>query len=257
MPRPARRTSTPRFDAQASLDSPGANRLLAYPAGAVIYAQGDVAERVLYLRAGHVKLAVVSSRGKEAIVGMIGAGEFFGEGCLAGQRRRMGSAVARDDVTLMAIPCRMMRALLHEHRAMSDLFIAKILARNIRIEEDLVDQLFNNSEKRLARTLLRLASYGQGEMPALVVPAISQETLAEIVGTTRSRINVFMQRFRKLGFIEGGKGIRVNPSLLSVVLGDPHVEAGRPHPATARTVNTRQGAAGSGPVRRTSGRTGR
>jgi CRP-like cAMP-binding protein len=132
----------------------------------------------------------------------------------------MGSAIARDRVTVLAIPRRAMRDLLHEQHAMSDLFIGKILARSIRVEEDLVDQLFNSSEKRLARTLLRLASYGQAEAPAVVVPEISQETLAEIVGTTRSRVNVFMQRFRKLGFVEGRKGIRVNPSLLSVVLGD-------------------------------------
>jgi CRP/FNR family transcriptional regulator, cyclic AMP receptor protein len=222
MARSARRAPARRFDAQAFLDSAvAAPRVLSYAAGAVIYAQGDLADRVFYLRAGHVKLSVVSRRGKEAVVGMLGVGEFFGEGCLAGQRRRMGSAIARDDVTLLAIACRAMRTLLHEQHAMSDLFIAKILARNIRVEEDLVDQLFNNSEKRLARTLLRLACYGQAAGPALVVPAISQETLADIVGTTRSRVNVFMQRFRKLGFIEGRKGIRVNPSLLSVVLGDP------------------------------------
>ena len=212
---------------------------------------------VFYLRAGHVKLSVVSSRGKEAIVGMIGAGEFFGEGCLAGQRRRMGSAVARDDVTLMAIPCRAMRTLLHEQQAMSDLFIAKILARNIRVEEDLVDQLFNNSEKRLARTLLRLACYGQVEAPTLVVPAISQETLAEIVGTTRSRVNVFMQRFRKLGFIEGRKGIRVNPSFAQRRARRSPGRVRRPRPAMGRTVSTHPEAAGSGPVRRTFGRTGR
>ena len=222
MARPARRTQATRFDAQAFLDSAGTvSRVRTYPQGAVIYAQGDPADRVFYLQAGHVKLAVVSSRGKEAIVGMLGPGEFFGEGCLAGQRRRMGSAVARDRVTVMAISRRSMQTLLHEQHGMSDLFIGKILTRNIRVEEDLVDQLFNSSEKRLARTLLRLASYGQAEAPALVVPAVSQETLAEIVGTTRSRVNVFMQRFRKLGFIEDGKGLRVNPSLLSVVLGAP------------------------------------
>jgi CRP-like cAMP-binding protein len=216
----ARRAVTTRFDAQAFLASAGAaRRVVTYPPGAVIYSQGDAADRVFYLQTGHVKLAVVSSRGKEAVVGMLGPGEFFGEGCLAGQRRRMGSATARDRVTVLAIPRRVMRDLLHEQHAMSDLFIGKILARNIRVEEDLVDQLFNSSEKRLARTLLRLASYGQAEAPAVVVPEISQETLAEIVGTTRSRVNVFMQRFRKLGFIEGRKGIRVNPSLLSVVLG--------------------------------------
>lgn len=220
MARPARRSPTPRFDAQAFLDSAGtASRVRRYLPGAVIYAQGDAAERVFYLQAGHVKLAVVSSRGKEAIVGMLGPGAFFGEGCLAGQRRRMGSAIARDRVTVMAIPKRAMQTLLHEQQAMSDLFIAKILARSIQVEEDLVDQLFNSSEKRLARTLLRLASYGHAEAPTMVVPAISQETLAEIVGTTRSRVNVFLQRFRRLGFIEGRKNLRLNPSLLSVVVG--------------------------------------
>ena len=221
MARPARRGSTTRFDAQAFLDSSGAAaRVFTYAPGTVVYAQGDLAERVFYLRAGQVKLTVVSSRGKEAIVGMLDAGEFFGEGCLAGQPRRMGSAIARGRVTVMAIPCRAMRRLLHEQHAMSDLFIAKMLARSIRVEEDLVDQLFNSSEKRLARVLLRLACDGQSESPTRVLPAISQETLAEIVGTTRSRVNVFMQRFRKLGFIEGRKGIRVNPSLLSMVLGE-------------------------------------
>lgn len=222
MTRPARRGSTARFDAQAFLDRSGAPaRVRTWPPEAVIYAQGAPAECVFYIRAGHVKLAVVSSRGKEAIVGMLGPGEFFGEGCLAGQRRRMGSAIARDRVTVTAIPCQAMRTLLHEQHGMSDLFIGKILARSIQVEEDLLDQLFNSSEKRLARTLLRLASYSQAGAATVVLPTISQETLAEIVGTTRSRVNVFMQRFRKLGFIEGRKGIRVNPSLLNVVLGDP------------------------------------
>jgi CRP/FNR family cyclic AMP-dependent transcriptional regulator len=217
----SRGVGQPAFDATAFLDSAGAwSRTITYPNGTVIYSQGDPADRVFYLRSGHVKLVVVSTRGKEAIVGMLGPGEFFGEGCLAGQRRRMGSAITRDRVTVSAIRRRAMHALLEQPR-MSDLFIAKILARSIRVEEDLVDQLFNSGEKRLARTLLRLASYGQMDAPATVVPAVSQETLAEIVGTTRSRVNVFMQRFRKLGFIEGRKALRVNPSLLSVVLGDP------------------------------------
>ena len=221
MPSPARRRSA-TFDAAAFLESVGSwSRTVAYAKSAVIYAQGDRADRVFYLRSGHVKLVVVSSRGKEAIVGMLSPGEFFGEGCLAGQRRRVGSAITRDRVIVSAIPRRTMQALLHERPGMSDFFISKILARNIRVEEDLVDQLFNSSEKRLARTLLRLASYGQIDAPATVVPAISQETLAEIVGTTRSRVNVFMQRFRKLGFIEGQKALRVNPSLVNVLLGDP------------------------------------
>lgn len=221
MPRPARPASPPRFDAQAFLDSSGTSRrVLAFARGAVIYAQGDPADHVFYLQTGQVKLTVVSSGGKEAIVGMLGPGEFFGESSLAGQRRRMGSAVARTRLTVTAIPRRAMQRLLHEQRGMSDLFISKILARNIRFEEDLVDQLFNSSEKRLARTLLRLAAYGQAGAPATVVPPVSQETLAEIVGTTRSRVNVFMQRFRKLGLIEGRKALRVKPALLGVVLGE-------------------------------------
>jgi CRP/FNR family transcriptional regulator, cyclic AMP receptor protein len=221
MPRSQRRRIHAAFDAQSFLDSAGASRRpLTFQRGAAIYSQGEAADRVFYLLSGHVKLSVVSKRGKEAIVGMLGPGEFFGEGCLAGQRRRVGSAIARDRVSVTAIARRTMQRLLHEQHAMSDLFIAKILARSMRVEEDLADQLFNSSEKRLARALLRLASYGQLEAATTVVPAVSQETLAEIVGTTRSRVNVFMQRFRRLGFIEGRKGLRVNPSLLTVVLGE-------------------------------------
>lgn len=215
----SRRTKSPRFNAQAFLDSAGAaSTVVTFAKGAVIYAQGDSADTVLYLRKGHVKLSIVSRDGKEAVIGMLGAGEFFGEGCLAGQRVRMGTATARNGATVMVIPKASMQALLHNQPGMSDLFIAKMLARNIRIEEDLVDQLFNTSEKRLARALLRLACYGQPDAPSTVVPAVSQETLAEIVGTTRSRVNVFMKKFRALGFIDDTHGLRVNPSLLSVVL---------------------------------------
>ncbi|MGE0463549.1 MAG: Crp/Fnr family transcriptional regulator [Vicinamibacterales bacterium] len=215
----ARRAQSPRFNAEAFLDSAGvASTAVTFPKGAVIYAQGDPADSVMYLRKGHVKLSVVSREGKEAVIGMLGPGEFFGEGCLAGQRLRMGTATARNRATVMIIPRRTMQALLHDQAGMSDLFIAKVLARNIRIEEDLVDQLFNTSEKRLARALLRLAYYGQPDASGTVVPAISQETLAEIVGTTRSRVNVFMKKFRALGFIDDAHGLRVNPSLLSVVL---------------------------------------
>jgi CRP/FNR family transcriptional regulator, cyclic AMP receptor protein len=221
MARSRRRASSPRFNAQTFLESAGAtSTVVTYRRGAVIYSQGDPAESVMYLRKGNVKLSVVSSAGKEAVVGMLGPGEFFGEGCLAGQRLRMGAAVARNGATVMTIPKRTMQALLHDQPAMSDLFIGKMLARNIRIEEDLVDQLFNTSERRLARTLLRLASYSQLDAPATVMPAVSQETLAEIVGTTRSRVNVFMKKFRELGFIDDTHGLRVNPSLLSVVLRD-------------------------------------
>jgi len=221
MARPRRRPDASRFSAQAFLDAPGApSSVASYRKGAVIYAQGDPADSVFYLKKGNVKLSVVSGSGKEAIIGMLGPGEFFGEGCLAGQPRRMGSATARNSATITVIPRRIMQALLHEQPAMSDLFISKMLARNIRIEEDLVDQLFNSSEKRLARTLVRLAYYGQPDAPAIVVPAVSQETLAEIVGTTRSRVNVFMKRFRALGFIDDTHGLRVNPSLLGVILRD-------------------------------------
>ncbi|MDH4064030.1 MAG: Crp/Fnr family transcriptional regulator [Acidobacteriota bacterium] len=221
MARSARRTASTRFNVQAFLNSTdGVGRVTAYPKDAVIYAQGAPADSVMYLQKGNIKLSVVSSAGKEAVIGMLGPREFFGEGCLAGQPRRMGTATARSAATVVVIGKRTMRRLLHEHHALSDVFIAKVLARNIRIEEDLIDQLFNRSEKRLARTLLRLACYGQPDAPATVIPTVSQETLAEIVGTTRSRINVFMQKFRKMGFIDDREGLRVKASLLSVVLGD-------------------------------------
>lgn len=221
MARPRRRGDSSRFNAQAFLDSAGADRKVqTYPKGAVIYAQGDPAASVMYLQQGHVKVSVVSTAGKEAVIGMLGPGEFLGEGCLAGQPRRMSTATARSTTTVRVLPKATMRRLLHDRPDMSDLFIAKVLARNIRIEEDLVDQLFNSSEKRLARTLLRLAFYGQPDATLKVVPAVSQETLAEIVGTTRSRVNVFMKKFREMGFVDDAHGLRVNPSLLAVVLRD-------------------------------------
>lgn len=213
---------TPRrqFDAQAFLDSAGAaRRKLEFPRNAVIYSQGDRADAVFYVHRGHVKLSVVSSAGKEAIVGLLTTGDFFGEGCLAGQRLRMGTARARSATTVVTVAKAKMLRLLRQQHTMSDLFIAYILARNIRIEEDLVDQIFNSSEKRLARTLLILAQYGSTE-PLAILPAVSQETLAEIVGTTRSRVNFFMNKFKKLGFIDYRRGLKVNKSLLSVVLGD-------------------------------------
>ena len=188
--------------------------------GAVVYAQGDPADAVMYIQSGGVKLSVVSRVGKEAVVGVMGPGDFFGEGCLAGQAVRMGTATAMTPTTVLAIAQKEMRAVLHEQHALSDLFIAYVLARNIRIEEDLVDQLFNSSEKRLARTLLLLARYGKPDMPQSVLPKVSQETLAEMVGTTRSRVNFFMNKFRKLGFIKYNGGIEINNSLLSVVLHD-------------------------------------
>ena len=165
-------------------------------------------------------MSVLSAAGKEAVVAMLGPGEFFGEGCLAGQTRRMGSATAITATTVLRIAKREMLRTLHEQHDLSDFFIAHVLARNIRIEEDLVDQLFNSSEKRLARTLLLLARYGKHDTAQRTLPKLSQETLAEMVGTTRSRVNYFMNKFRKLGFIEYNGGVNINNSLLSVVLHD-------------------------------------
>jgi CRP/FNR family cyclic AMP-dependent transcriptional regulator len=214
------RAKKPRaFDAQGFLDSAGvARKAVEFRPRAVIYAQGDPANSILYLQKGGVKLSVVSSTGKEAVVGVLGPGDFFGEGCLAGQSVRMGTATAIVPTTVLRVDKKRMLRLLHEQHGMSDLFISYILEKNIRIEEDLVDQLFNSSEKRLARTLLLLARYGKPDKPQRVLPKLSQEVLAEMVGTTRSRVNFFMNKFRKLGFIEYNGGLQVNSSLLSVVL---------------------------------------
>ncbi len=218
---PLRSTELPPFDAHAFLESAGvARQVVKFRSGEVIYAQGDPASAVMYLQAGEIKLSVVSSVGKEAVVGMMGPGDFFGEGCLAGQSVRMGTATAMTPATVLAIAQEQMLHALHEQHELSDLFISYMLARNIRIEEDLVDQLFNSSEKRLARTLLLLARYGQPNTPLRVLPKVSQEMLAEMVGTTRSRVNFFMNKFRKLGLIDYNGGIKVNNSLLSVVLHD-------------------------------------
>jgi len=175
---------------------------------------------VLYIRSGGVKLSVLSKAGREAVVAMLGPGDFFGEGCLAGQPVRMGSASAITPSVILRITKGKMVRLLHRQHSMSDRFIAHMLARNIRIEEDLVDQLFNSSEKRLARTLLLLARYGKHDEPVRAVPPISQGTLAEMVGTTRSRVNFFMKKFQRLGFIDYAHGLKVNNSLLTVVLHD-------------------------------------
>ena len=175
----------------------------------------------MYLQKGGVNLSVVSGDGKEAVVGMLGPGEFFGEGCLAGQSIRMGTATAIMPSVVLIVDKKKMLRVLHEQHAMSDLFISHVLARNIRIEEDLIDQLFNSSEKRLARTLLLLARYGKAGKQQSVLPKISQEVLAEMVGTTRSRVNFFMNKFRKLGMIEYNGGLQINSSLLSVVLHEP------------------------------------
>ena len=209
------------FNAQAFLDSAGiARKIVEYRRAEVIFTQGDPCEHVYYIQTGGVKLSVLSTAGREAVVAMLGPGEFFGEGCLAGQSVRVGSATATTDSAVLLVDKDQMVRLLHMQHALSDRFIAHMLARNIRIEEDLVDQLFNSSEKRLARTLLLLARYGKHDTPVRAVPTISQETLAEMVGTTRSRVNFFMKKFQRLGFIDYTDGLKVNHSLLTVVLHD-------------------------------------
>ena len=185
-----------------------------------VFVQGDDADAVFYIQKGKVRLTVVSKTGKEATIGIVNEGNFFGEGSLAGQILRMGSAAAMIDCELLRIDKRAMMTALHREHAFSDMFVAYLLARNIRYEEDLVDQLFNSSEKRLARVLLLLARFGKEGVPETVVPKISQETLAEMVGTTRSRVSYFMNRFRKLGFIHYNGGLQVHSSLLNVVLHD-------------------------------------
>jgi CRP-like cAMP-binding protein len=212
----------PAFNAQAFLDSAGVARpIIEYQRSEKIYTQGDPTNNVFYIQTGGIKLTVINKVGKEAVVAMLGPGDFFGEGGLAGQSVHTGSATAISQTTLLAIEKREMIRVLHEEHAFSDRFVAYMLSRNIRIEEDLVDQLFNSSEKRLARTLLLLACYGTQDQPQKVVAKISQETLAEMVGTTRSRVNFFMNKFRKAGFLEyGGGGLHIHTSLLSVVLHD-------------------------------------
>ena len=191
------------FDAQAFLESAGvARKIVDYRRSEAIFTQGDPCDCVLYIQKGGVKLSVLSKTGREAVVAMLGPGDFFGEGCLAGQPVRMGSATAITGSTILQVDKDQMVRLLHKQHSLSDRFIAHMLARNIRIEEDLVDQLFNSSEKRLARTLLLLARYGEQDKPQKAVPKISQATLAEMVGTTRSRVNFFMNKFKRLGFIE-------------------------------------------------------
>ena len=211
----------PAFDAQAFLDSAGvARKVKEFKKKEAIFSQGDSAKDVLYIQKGAVRLSVVNETGKEAVVAVLGPGDFFGEGCLAGQLIRIGSATAVTVTTALVIEKKEMIRVLHAEHAFSDRFIAYMLSRNIRVEEDLVDQLFNSSEKRLARTLLLLARYGKEDKPQKMVPKISQEMLAEMVGTTRSRVNFFMNKFRKLGFIKYNGGLHIDTSLLSVVLHD-------------------------------------
>ena len=210
------------FDLKVFLATIGEGRkFVLVPKKQAIFAQGDPSDAVFYIQNGKVKLTVVSNDGKEATIGILSESDFFGEGCLAAQSRRMGSATALTDAAVLRIEKSAMMRVLHREHTLSDMFVAYLLARHIRYEEDLVDQLFNSSEKRLARILLLLAHFGKEGTPETVVPKIGQETLAEMVGTTRSRVSFFMNRFRKLGFIDyNSEGLQVHSSLLNVVLHD-------------------------------------
>jgi CRP/FNR family cyclic AMP-dependent transcriptional regulator len=211
--------SAESFNPQVFLDTAGvARKVIEYRRNETIYSQGDAAETVMYVQKGGVKFSVVNGSGREAVIGMFGPRDFFGEGCMAGQPLRMGTASAITPTTLLVIQKKELLRVLHAEHELSDQFIAYMLAHNIRVEEDLIDQLFNSSEKRLARTLLLLARYGKQEQPDRILPKVSQDTLANMVGTTRSRVNFFMNKFRKLGFIEYNGKIKVNKSLLTVVL---------------------------------------
>jgi len=234
MPRPSRRRVfgepprhpgahriDPTLDVELFLESAGlGRRVVSFRERETVYSQGDPAENVLYIRDGGVKLAVINTAGKEAVVAILGPGDFCGESCLAGKPRRMATATAIGPVTVLAIERKEMLRALHSQNAFSDRFISYMLQRKAQIEEELIDQLFNSSEKRLARTLLSLAHYGKQGQPQRVLPHISQETLAEMVGTTRSRVNFFMNKFKKLGFIRDNGGIHIDASLLNVLLDD-------------------------------------
>ena len=209
------------FDARAFLESAGlGKRVVAYARNEIVFSQGDPSSSVMYVRSGGVRLSVLSHSGKEAIVATLGPGDFLGEGALAGHPVRLETARTTSATTLLIVPKQQMIRLLHRHRGFSDRFITHMLVRNARLEADLVDQLFNSSEKRLARVLLLLAHFGKDGKMEPVIPNISQDLLAARVGTTRSRINFFMNKFRKLGFIEYNGGLTVNPSLLTVVVHD-------------------------------------
>jgi CRP/FNR family cyclic AMP-dependent transcriptional regulator len=216
----AKKLST--FDPKTFLSTmDGGRKTAAFSKKQTIFAQGDSADAVFYVQKGKVKLTVVSKIGKEATIGILNEGDFFGEGCLNGQPLRLCSATAMTDCSVMRIDKKSMIDVLHRQHAFSDMFVTHLLARNIRYEEDLVDQLFNSSEKRLARILLLLAHFGKEGKPEIVIPKMSQESLAEMVGTTRSRVSFFMNRFRQMGFVDyDGDGLQVHSSLLNVVLHD-------------------------------------
>jgi CRP/FNR family cyclic AMP-dependent transcriptional regulator len=210
-----------KFNPQTFLSTiDGGRKIEAFPTKQTIFAQGDSSDAVFFIREGKVRLSVVSQSGKEATIGILNEGDFFGEGCLAGQPLRLCSATAMSDCSVMKIEKKSMMEVLHREQSFSEMFVAYLLSRNIRYEEDLVDQLFNSSEKRLARILLLLAHFGKEGAPETVIPKMSQETLAEMVGTTRSRVNFFMNRFRKLGFVRYNGELEVHSSLLNVILHD-------------------------------------
>jgi len=211
----------PAFDVEAFLESAGAaQRVVSYSKGQTVFAQGQASDAVMYIQKGGIKISVLSRTGKEAVVAMLGRGDFFGEGALTGQTIRIGTATATTLTTVLIIEKAAMLQLLRDEPTFSERFISYMLARNIRIEADLVDHVFNSSEKRLARALLLLARYGDQTGPERRIPKISQETLAEMIGTTRSRVNFFMNKFRSLGFIEYNGDMKINTSLLNVVLHD-------------------------------------
>jgi CRP/FNR family transcriptional regulator, cyclic AMP receptor protein len=210
-----------RFNAQAFLDSAGVDKkIVEFGVREVIFRQGDPSDQIFYIQKGGVKLSVLNKLGKEAVIAVLGPTQFFGEGCLLGLPVRMATAMAVTHSTVLAIKRDEMLRELHAQRALADRFLSYLLTRSIRLEEDLVDQLFNSAEKRLARTLLLLARYGEQDQPQKLIAKISQGTLAEIIGTTRSRVNAFMNKFERLGFIQYDGGLHVNPSLLNVVLHD-------------------------------------
>jgi CRP/FNR family transcriptional regulator, cyclic AMP receptor protein len=218
---PKKSSARHSFDVGRYLATSGVRKkLVNYRKAQVIFSQGEEADSVFYLQAGAVKITVTSSTGKEAVVALLHPGDFFGEGCIAGQPLRVSTAIALEPASALSIEEKEMIRVIHEEPDFSDRFVAHMLKRNVRIEEDLVDQLFNSSEKRLARALLLVARYGNNEKPQKIVAQISQETLAEMVGTTRSRVSYFMNKFRKLGFIKYNGGIHVNDSLLRVILHD-------------------------------------
>lgn len=216
----------PSFNVKSFLAKVGEGRSIGkYREDQIVFSQGDPAEAVFYIQEGEVKITVVSEHGKEAVVAILGTNEFFGEGCLAGQVQRIASAATMTDSVIVRLEKAAIVRVIHQEPAFSEMFIAHLVGRAIRVEADLVDQLFNSSEKRLARLLLLLANFGKERKPEPVIPKISQETLAEMIGTTRSRVSFFMNKFRNLGFIEYNGGIEVHSSLLNVVLHDePHIE---------------------------------